>query len=308
MTNSSLPNINGYQLLKEWSTSGSCRWSYAQKDGQQWFVKQFMSPKYKRTEDGISPKKVEQSHVRCEAFRKTQEELYKRVKAANTGNIVPIDDFFSFKSMFYAVSERVDISSISVTDVSQMAHAQKMILLKVLTHSLNSLHKQGVVHADLKPDNILIKKTKTGYTLKLIDFDASFLESNPRRGEKICFDVRFVAPETMVACDDESVTLNRKIDIFALGLLFHLYYTGSMPAIPKDYRSTYDAVSRGVVPTIAAHIPNWLQKLIRDMLGPDPGMRPDSEQIFQALLTETYESVATSTKKGFHLPPKLPTK
>lgn len=308
MADSDLPNINGYQLLEHWSTSGSCRWSYAKKNGRQWFIKQFMAPKYKHAEDGISPKKVEQSRQRCEAFREAQTEIYRQIQSANTGNIVGVDSFFSFGSMFYAVSERIDISSLSVADVSQMTHEQKMILLKVLSHSINSLHKHGVVHADLKPDNILIKKTKTGYTLKLIDFDASFLESHPKRGEQICFDVIFVAPETMIASSDKSVSLNRKIDIFALGLLFHLYYSGSMPEFPEDYNSVCEAVSCGVLPKIAESIPDWLQRLISDMLDFEPAARPDSERVFQTLLTQTYLSLSSSRKKGFHLPPKLPEK
>lgn len=313
MANSTLPNINGYQLLENWSTSGSCRWSFAQKNGQQWFIKQFMAPKYKRIEDGISAKKVEQSRKRCEAFREAQTALYNQIKEANTGNIVAVDSFFSFESMFYAVTERVDISSASVSDVSLMEHDRKMILLKVLTHSINSLHKRGVVHADLKPDNVLIKKTKIGYTLKLIDFDASFLESQPKRGEQICFDVSFVAPETITAYNDESISLTSKIDIFALGLLFHLYYSGNMPEIPEDYSNTCGAVSDGVLPKIDPSIPDWLRRLITDMLSLNPDDRPNSEQVFQALIKQSYLGgnntvtipVPPTVKKGFHLPPKL---
>lgn len=310
MANSTLPNINGYQLLENWSTSGSCRWSYAQKDGRQWFIKQFMAPKYKRIEDGFSAQKAEQSRKRCEAFREAQTALYNQIKEANTGNIVAVDSFFSYESMFYAVTERVDISSTSVTDVSLMEHERKMILLKVLTHSISSLHKCGVVHADLKPDNVLIKKTKIGYTLKLIDFDASFLENAPKRGEQICFDVSFVAPETIIAYNDEAVSLTSKIDIFALGLLFHLYYTGKMPGIPEEYSNVCGAVSNGVSPTIDGSMPEWLQKLVADMLMFNPIERPDSEQVFHALLKQHYltdnaSKVPGEKKKGFHLPPKL---
>lgn len=302
------PEINGYQLLEDWKTSGGCKWAYAAKDGRQWFIKQFMAPKYKRKEDGVSKTQIESSIRRCEAFRDTQTALYDKIKEANTGNIVAVSDFFSFETMFYAVSERVDISSVDISDVYLMPHEKKMILLKVLTHSISSLHKHGVVHADLKPDNILIKKTKMGYTLKLIDFDASFLESMPKRGEDICFDANFVAPETLIACNDETFSLDCKIDIFAMGLLFHLYYTGKMPEFPKGYRSICDALFEEAEVTLDSSIPDWLQSLICGMLALDRALRPDSEQVFQALLKETYGETKsqTSPAKGFHLPPKLP--
>lgn len=306
-----LPRINGYQLLENWSTSGSCRWSYAEKDGRQWFIKQFMAPKYKRIEDGISPQKVEASRVRCEAFRERQMTLYNKIKDANTGNIIIVDSFFRYESMFYAVTERVDISSASISDISQMEHEQKMVLLKVLSHSVNCLHKNGVVHADLKPDNVLIKKTKAGYTLKLIDFDASFLESQPRRGEQICFDVSFVAPETIAAYNDEAISLTNKIDIFALALLFHLYYTGCMPEIPEGYANVCEAIRDGKTIIIDTGTPKWLQRLISTMLSCDPDDRPTSEQVFQALLKQEFPFSPVpepgKVKKGFHLPPKLTT-
>lgn len=305
-TRNSLPNINGYQLLENWNTSGSCRWSYAVKDGRQWFIKQFMAPKYKRAEDGFSPKKVESSRIRCEAFQKSQTALYSRIRNANTGNIVAVDSFFSYESMFYAVTPRIDVSSVSTGDIARMGYGQKLILLKVLTHSINSLHKNGVVHADLKPDNVLVKKTQTGYTLKLIDFDASFLEMQPKRGEEICFDASFVAPETIDACGDRTMSLTRKIDIFALGLLFHLYYTGHMPKTPEGFPNACSVVRDGKIPQIDSEIPDWLRQLISAMLLRDPEDRPNADQVFQMLLDQKYTPL--SRKKGFHSPTKLPPK
>lgn len=49
----------------------------------------------------------------------------------------------------------------------------------------------------------------------------------------------YVAPETIIAMGDTSVALNRKIDVFALGLLFHQYYSGRLP---EGYMHAVDAV------------------------------------------------------------------
>ena len=305
-----LPNIEGYQLLQDWSTSGSCRWSFAEKDGKQWFIKQFMAPKLKRTSDGISEKKVKESRKRCVEFSEAQHELYSRIAVSSeTGNIVPVSRFFLHETMFYSVTSRIDISSVEADEISHMSHDQKMVLLKVLTHSICSLHKNGVVHADLKPDNVLIKETQSGYTLKLIDFDASFLESKPKRGEQVCFDMSFVAPETIAAYNDERISLTKKIDVFALGLLIHLYYSGVMPWVPDCYSNVCGAVSDQCAPRVSKKIPEWMKKMILDMLSLLPENRPDSKTVFQALTAQRYPlqidlSVDNETK-GFYSPLKL---
>ena len=276
--------INGYKLCTDWKTSGTAQWAYAEKDGKKWFVKRFLAPKYKIAGEGISEKMVEKARKRCEVFREKQNVYYEHIKNADTGNIVYVTDFFSYETHFYAVSPRVTIADASVEEISNLSHDKKMILLKVLTHSLRNLHEQSVVHADLKPSNIILKKTTSGnYTLKLIDFDAGFLEADPRRGENIVFDPVYVAPETIIAMGDTTVTLNRKIDIFALGLLFHQYYSGRLPELPEGYLHAANAVLDGKSIKVSPTLPTWLAELIIQMLHPEPEKRPTTEMIFQWL-------------------------
>ncbi len=54
--------------------------------------------------------------------------------------------------------------------------------LRLLLKALVATSERGIVHADLKPDNILIEMDNSGVTnLKLIDFGSSFLFSSPPR-------------------------------------------------------------------------------------------------------------------------------
>ena len=296
--NNSLPVINGYQLTQPWSTSGSAQWSFAEKGHQKWFIKQFIAPKFKRESDGVSKEQAQRARIRCEEFRKRQEAFYNQIRMANTGNVVAVTDFFSFGTYFYAVSPKIENMGLNPPEISALPAEQKYILLKILSYNLMVLHQEKIVHADLKPDNILIKKTLKGYTAKLIDFDAGFLESAPKHGEAINFDPVFAAPETILAYGDPSIDLTCKIDIFALGLLFHLYITGKMPILPEGFSYASQAILEDHAPTLDLSLPADLQTLVAEMLLKQPNQRPSASTVFLRLSTP-------GQSNGFHQPKRF---
>ena len=297
--------INGYHLIAPWTTSGSAQWTYAEKDGKEWFLKRFLAPKYKRAEDGIPQKLIDRANARCESFKNTQEKLYQRVRISDTGNIVSVSDFFCFGTSFYTASPRIPMSELSAEEISKLPQEKRILLMKILTHCIQNLHANSVVHADLKPSNIVLKRTASGgYTLKLIDFDAGFLEETPRSGESVAFDPVYVAPETILAMSDLTVRLTSKIDIFALGLIFHLYYCGCLPTLPDGCPHAVHAVANGDPVILSEKLPQWLKTLIGQMIQLDPEQRPSAAVVFQ-WLQEQKQPLEKKTAGGFHKPPAL---
>lgn len=81
--------------------------------------------------------------------------------------------------------------------IAALPYAQKMLFIKVLAYSILSLHRKGIVHGDLKPENVLVKQKENGNMLaKLIDFGESFLETEP--SNELTGDV-YLSPEGAVA-------------------------------------------------------------------------------------------------------------
>lgn len=111
------------------------------------------------------------------------------------------------------------------------------------------------------------------------------MKSTPRRGSQISFDFVYMAPETLAATEDERLLLTEKIDIFAMGLLFHLYYCGKLPGYPEGYANASSAVCDNVLLQLDKSIPEWLQALITRMTVSDPRHRPDAETVFRILNT-----------------------
>ena len=167
-------------------------------------------------------------------------------------------------------------------EVSQATPEQQHMLLKVLAHAFASLAKEGIVHADVKPANLLFKRTMQGwFTAKVIDFDASFWEEEQLEPEEIMGDGAYYAPETILRMLEEDAVITPKADVFALGLLFHQIINGSMPTVEgnEEYSSMGEAVLNGETLVLGERY----QDLIAGMLRCDPEERLSSAQVLEKL-------------------------
>ena len=163
---------------------------------------------------------------------------------------------------------------------------QKMLLLKTVANGFYKLHSSGIVHFDVKPANILVKRSANGnYTAKLIDFDAGFFIGEDIENSELGGDLTYLAPETFLGMYGEDVRINEKADIFALGLVFHQYCTGILPSYNKEeYAYPYESVLDDAPLSVDLRdCPSSLQDLIVSMLDVDPNKRPSAGDVFNKL-------------------------
>ena len=154
----------------------------------------------------------------------------------------------------------------------------QLVLLKTVAHSLRILHDRGIVHGDLKPSNVLIKRTELGYTTKLIDFDSAYLTGEPPPPGEIVGTMNYYSPE-LVGYIQETGTaahqLTQKADIFALGLIYAELLTGALPAFDAArYQYAGVAARAGEVCDCPRPPSRTLVELVDRMLLADPTARP----------------------------------
>ncbi|HAL88711.1 MAG TPA: serine/threonine protein kinase, partial [Clostridiales bacterium] len=241
-----MDTVNGYQIRKPFSSenAGFCRWAIGEKHGRAYFIKEFLSPKYPADDCGLSEKTIAKKRAECEKFYNRKAKLYQAIQQCRTGNVVIIQDFFREGSKYYAVTEQVKAENLSLSQIAALPENKKMTLIRAILYSFSVLHSKAIVHSDVKPDNILVKRTENNfYTGKIIDFDASFLETEVP--EEIAGDQVYLAPETRRRMMEEPVSVTTKADIFALGILFHQYWCGELPGCPKEYDYLFEAVLDG---------------------------------------------------------------
>lgn len=272
--------IGDYTLLGDFTSNnaGTCRWAFCEKNGREFFIKELLDPKYPVDETRFSPEVYSRKLLICEVFRKEKLFLINNLSKCRNGNICVIMDFFREGPRFYLVTEKVETSSITAQDVYRLNEDQKDTLIRSILYSYSVLHANGVVHSDVKPENIILKETTDGYvTAKIIDFDGSFLVSNPKRIPQ--GDYVHLAPEAFLNMEGEENMLSEKIDIFALGIVFHLYLSGEMLKVnEEDHYACVSLLNENGI-TLSSRLRGFYRSLIRDMLEVDPAKRPSAREL-----------------------------
>ena len=275
--------IGAYECLTPFVTagSGSACWCVAEKDGQRWFIKQFLSPVRPQTDDGtpLYRRRV----ARCEAFEEGKRRLYAALACVLGESLVPVSDFFLEQGHYYSVSEYIADPALCFENARDLQPHTTRELLHELALCLLRLHAQGVVHADLRPDHALMQLEGRRYRVRLIDFDSGFLEEEPPDGDAIEGDPVYLAPEAYLRMTGQSAALTRKIDVFAFGAIIHRLWTGALPRMDERYAYLYEAALDGGDIRLSPALPTAYRWLVKRMLSADPAARPDDAEIERML-------------------------
>lgn len=146
-------------------------------------------------------------------------------KIKNLPGIVSVRDFFSANGTAYIVMEYLD--GISLKKYLQRKGGKVpcdeiLTILRPIMDSLVSVHKLGLIHRDISPDNILLTKTNE---VKLIDFGAAKQSNLDGKSLSIVLKQGF-APEEQYRTHGEQGAWT---DIYALGVTIYYSITGSLP-------------------------------------------------------------------------------
>jgi serine/threonine protein kinase len=155
----------------------------------------------------------------------------------------------------------------------ELAHAYHIAidLLDVLDHA----HDKGVIHRDVKPDNIFLHRTAAGLTVtKLLDFGImSLLDSASRdTAGRFLGTLRYAAPEQL-----RGDRPTPKVDVYAAGLVLYEMIAGRGPFDDEgDPHRIASAHLHKIPPPLSRYVPvpKELDALLIAVLAKDPDARP----------------------------------
>lgn len=165
-----------------------------------------------------------------------------------------------------------DLSQLLSADGPMSPQALLPILVQVCG-ALEAAHAQGVIHRDLKPDNLfLIEGDKTA---KLIDFGLSHMETaekNLTAPGAVIGTPRYMAPEQIRSAKD----VDERTDQYALAIIAHEALAGASPFPASDNAQLLGCVITGRVNKLEETrqgIPPALGAVVRRAMSVDPNQR-----------------------------------
>ncbi len=154
--------------------------------------------------------------------------------------------------------------------------------LQILS-GLESAHAIGVVHRDLKPDNVFIVPATGGPLLKLIDFGIAKLRASTEyqkgltRAGVIMGTPEYMAPEQLFSAE----SVDHRADLYSLGVILFEMLSGRRPADGDDVDTIVAAVTSGRVRHLAELEPGLAPGLIAVV---ERSLQPDRERRFATAL------------------------
>ena len=142
---------------------------------------------------------------------------------------------------------------------------------------LAAAHRAGIVHRDVKPENVLI--TADG-RVKVVDFGlarASAAVGNTRAG-MIIGSVSYIAPEQVTGAPTDART-----DVYAAGIMLFEMLTGRVPFSGESPLAVAYAHVNSDVPAVSAlagGIPPGVDQLVGSATSRDPQLRPPDASVF----------------------------
>ena len=171
---------------------------------------------------------------------------------------------------FLAVFEHVEGTDLMAA-TEALEPVQYAGWLAEILRALAFVHRRGLVHRDLKPQNLLVEgDAETGRAV-LIDFGlaAAFSEPGSRSGTP-----GYLAPEVL-----EGAAPDPRSDIYSLGVVLYQLLARRLPSagLSGGEALRLHASTDLRLPTeVAAGVPSGLADLVRTMLMRDPALRPAS--------------------------------
>ncbi|HEY8075424.1 MAG TPA: SUMF1/EgtB/PvdO family nonheme iron enzyme [Labilithrix sp.] len=214
---------------------------------------------------------------------------------------VSVFDFVEHEHLLAIVMELVRGDSLATHLArwrGRMPFGEIRSIVADVLEAMQDAHDHGVVHRDLKPDNILVRDDGGRLRPKIVDFGiAKILEGTTFTvSGALLGTCRYMAPEQVKS----PAAIDHRSDIYSLGVTLYELITGQPPfdGAGNHFAAMMAHVSQRPKPPskLRKDMPPELEKLVLDALAKDPAARPATCAVFRERLLEATPDDASSSK------------
>jgi serine/threonine protein kinase len=194
--------------------------------------------------------------------------FYREAQAAGRlqhPNIVTIYDVGDADGIPYIAMEFLDGETLAaiIRRRDRLSIAQKLSIVGQLCRGLDFAHEHGVVHRDVKPDNIFVGLNGT---VKLLDFGVAHLSNaQPTQRAVVIGTIAYMSPEQI-----NGGLVDVRSDIFSVGVVFYEFLT---------YAKPFDG----------PNLPSVMLKIVRDGPPPPSHVAPDVPPVLDRMVMKCLE-------------------
>jgi serine/threonine protein kinase len=186
----------------------------------------------------------------------------------NHPNIAHLYSFFKDGESFYIVMEFVDGTPFS--KLTPMPWPQALVMFLEILEGLEYAHSLGVLHRDLKPDNIMAGPRGE---VKIMDFGIAHVLGSVRqtREQSIVGTLQYICPELI-----NSKEISPRSDIYSLGILLFELISGQLPfTAENDFALLHQhmELEPPLLSSVAPDTPAFLDNAISKAMRKDPAER-----------------------------------
>ncbi len=186
----------------------------------------------------------------------------------NHPNIAHLYSFFKDGDSFYIVMEFVDGTPFS--RLTPMAWQQALVVFLEILEGLDYAHSLGVLHRDLKPDNIMAGPRGE---VKIMDFGIAHVLGSVRQTQEqsLVGTLGYVCPELI-----NSKEIGPRSDIYSLGILLFELISGTLPfTADNDFALLHQHLEKEppLLSTVAPDVPAFIDEAIFKAMRKSPDDR-----------------------------------
>jgi tRNA A-37 threonylcarbamoyl transferase component Bud32 len=181
---------------------------------------------------------------------------------------------------FYLVLEYVEGKSLGLfMDQGPMDVGRALGVTRQIADGLAAAHAAGVIHRDLKPDNVLLfERDGVKDIVKVLDFGIAKVHLDEGSGHKPLTQIGtiFGTPQYMSPEQGQGRTVDARSDLYALGVLLYEMLAGKLPFDGDDLVVLITKHVTEPPPPLSANVPAQVRDLVLKLLAKKPEERVQS--------------------------------
>ncbi|GAB3984824.1 Stk1 family PASTA domain-containing Ser/Thr kinase [Plantactinospora veratri] len=251
----------------------------------------------------IHPNQAQAAQVQVAGFLERFTDEAKTIARLTHPNVVAVYDQGTHGGLPYLVMEYVRGRTLReiLAERKRLNPSEALAILEQMLAAIGAAHRAGLVHRDVKPENVLVAEAPSGgagnlvdSVVKVADFGlarAVEASSDTEGGNQLMATVAYVAPELVTEGRADPRT-----DVYAAGIVLFEMLTGR---VPYDGARAVDVAWQHVdrdVPAPSGLVPGLppvLDELVRRATRRDPGARPTDAGAFQSAVQVVRDDLGT---------------